>query len=450
MGGGDLNLKKSWHPQLLSNQRRVYESEQRALEERKKTQQRIQELKEERAQEELQKQIEQAGGTKRIDRVEFLYQGPTDGALGTTEELEGFLLGKRRIDNILTKNDNKQVEATAAEANFMALGNANSARDTAAKIREDPLLAIKRREQAAYEAMMNDPIKRRQLLASMGIEDAKKESRDKTKHRRHRDDREDRDRRHKRRRSEDRDRSRSRDRNGTNPERKHRSRRDDSRDRRSRRDRHDRHDENHRREDSRPRNRSRSKSPRRSRTYDEASRRRRSRSPLKRGDRSEDRHRCQSSGDGRATRDGSEPRRRRSPGEPRDDRRDSSRRESERSQGRHGGNPRANWTSHGNNPKSHGGARSRDDDKDLEEERARKLAAMQEAASELDQDRQRRLAEIEARERAELEADAQARMQDNRQGGGRAFVNGLHRKAGEMSLSDRIGRSKRGLQKDEE
>ncbi|EJT71074.1 hypothetical protein GGTG_12095 [Gaeumannomyces tritici R3-111a-1] len=448
MGGGDLNLKKSWHPQLLSNQRRVYESEQRALEERKKTQQRVQELKEERAQEELQKQIEQAGGTKRIDRVEFLYQGPTDGALGTTEELEGFLLGKRRIDNILTKNDNKQVESTAAEANFMALGNANSARDTAQKIREDPLLAIKRREQAAYESMMNDPIKRRQLLASMGIEDAKKESRDKTKHRRHREDRENgRDRRHKRRRSEDRDQSRSRDRNGANSERKHRSRRDDSRDRRSRRDRHDGHDENHRREDSRSRHRSRSRSPRRSQAH-EASRRQRSRSPLKHGDRSEDRH-PRPSRDGRAVRDGSEPRRQRSSGESHDDRRDSSRREPERNQGRYDRNSRSDWTRHNNKHKSHGGARS-GDDKAADEERARKLAAMQEAASELDQDRQRRLAKIEARERDEREADSQARMQDNRQGGGRAFVNGLHRKAGEMSLSDRIGRSKRGLQKDEE
>lgn len=45
MGSGDLNLKKSFHPSLLKNQARVYDEEQKALNERKKTQQRIQEIK---------------------------------------------------------------------------------------------------------------------------------------------------------------------------------------------------------------------------------------------------------------------------------------------------------------------------------------------------------------------------------------------------------------------
>lgn len=41
MGGNDLNLKKSWHPQLMTNQRRVYEAEQAALQERKLTEARL-------------------------------------------------------------------------------------------------------------------------------------------------------------------------------------------------------------------------------------------------------------------------------------------------------------------------------------------------------------------------------------------------------------------------
>ena len=52
--GGDLNLKKSWHPSLLSNQKRVHEAEQKALEERKRTQERVKELQHERQIEELQ------------------------------------------------------------------------------------------------------------------------------------------------------------------------------------------------------------------------------------------------------------------------------------------------------------------------------------------------------------------------------------------------------------
>ncbi len=72
---------------------------------------------------------------------------------------------------------------------------------------------------------------------------------------------------------------------------------------------------------------------------------------------------------------------------------------------------------------------------------------MQEAASDLDLDRQRRLAETEERERAARDEDERARERDSRYGG-RSFANGLHRKAGDMALSERIGRGKLGLQKD--
>ena len=41
--------------------------------------------------------------------------------------------------------------------------NANTARDTAAKIREDPLLAIRQQEQAALAAMANRPEIRKKL-----------------------------------------------------------------------------------------------------------------------------------------------------------------------------------------------------------------------------------------------------------------------------------------------
>lgn len=46
---------------------------------------------------------------------------------------------------------------------FQSLQSANTARDTASKIREDPLLAIKRQEQMQYEKMLKDPRKRREL-----------------------------------------------------------------------------------------------------------------------------------------------------------------------------------------------------------------------------------------------------------------------------------------------
>ncbi|XP_075027647.1 pre-mRNA-splicing factor CWC25 homolog isoform X2 [Calonectris borealis] len=61
MGGGDLNLKKSWHPQTLRNVEKVWKAEQKHEAERKK----IEELQEQRAPEETQRRAEHCGRTCR-------------------------------------------------------------------------------------------------------------------------------------------------------------------------------------------------------------------------------------------------------------------------------------------------------------------------------------------------------------------------------------------------
>ncbi|KAL7955351.1 pre-mRNA-splicing factor CWC25 [Trichoderma compactum] len=384
MGGGDLNLKKSFHPGLRRNQQAVYEEEQKALAERKRTQQRINEIKEERAKEEIQRQLEAAGGTKRVDRVDWLYQGPTDGQAGTTEETEAYLLGKRRIDNLIKGTDHKKLEKAAGQESFIALQNANSARDTAAKIRDDPLLAIKRQEQAAYEAMMNDPIRRRQLLSSMGIDDGKKKDRDGDGH----------GRRHRRHRSRDRDDDRT----------SRRRRRQDSRSRSPRRRHHHRDDDSEsgeRRHSYRERRRDHSKD--------------RDSAPSRRRDASQERETKSHGNDSYRNRDGSRDRR-------------------YRHSDSNGGGDHLRRRS----PANARLYKERDDPRQEEqraEEQARKLAAMQSAASELDQDRETRLAALEERERAARESDDRARER----GGDRGFVNGLHRKAMNMDNRSRRG-----------
>ncbi|KXX76665.1 Pre-mRNA-splicing factor cwc25 [Madurella mycetomatis] len=179
MGSGDLNMKKSWHPQRSGNVAATQKAEADAIAERKKLQQRLQEIEEERRKEEIQKALEAAGGKRRAERVEWMYSGPNDGQAGDAAENEAYLLGKRRIDKLLQDNEAKKLQKQPSQDALAAAPAAaiTNTRDIAAKIREDPLLAIKRQEQQAYEAMMNDPIKRRQLLASMGIDD----SHDKTK-----------------------------------------------------------------------------------------------------------------------------------------------------------------------------------------------------------------------------------------------------------------------------
>ncbi|EEA19539.1 RNA-splicing factor [Talaromyces marneffei ATCC 18224] len=395
--GGDLNLKKSWNPVLQKNQEKTWLAEKKALEERKRIDQMMRERQEERQMLEIQQLQEAAGGKKRLNRVDWMYSGPSSGQLGTTEEMEGYLLGKRRIDGLIKGSENQKLEKSAAQDSFMALQNANTARDTAAKIREDPMLAIKKQEQAAYEAMMNDPVRRRQLMQAAGKESgsAEKERRHHRHRHRHRDD-EDRRSRH---------RSRRHDYDDDDDDRKHRRRRDDSV------------------------SGSRSRSPvrqSRSRRSPSPSRHtsRRSRSP--RREHREHRERSYSP----------QPRRRdRSPRRDRD-------RDHERN------DRRQTW--HHNPRPAPPQRESQASSKSIEEERAAKLAAMQQNANDLDKVRGERLAAADAREKAEREADEAARARTSKDGGKGAFLSNINKRAGELDLSERLQRGRRNVEKEQE
>ncbi|RAO72835.1 uncharacterized protein BHQ10_008847 [Talaromyces amestolkiae] len=392
--GGDLNLKKSWNPVLQKNQERTWLAEKKALEERKRIDQMMRERQEERQMLEIQQLQEAAGGKKRLNRVDWMYSGPSSGQLGTTEEMEGYLLGKRRIDGLIKGSENQKLEKAAAEDSFMALQHANTARDTAAKIREDPMLAIKKQEQAAYEAMMNDPVRRRQLMQA-----AEKETGSAEKERRHH--------RHRHRHRDDED-KRSR----------HRSRRHDYDDDRTHR---------RRREDSVSGSRSRSPVRQsRSRRSPSPSRHasRRSRSP-----RHEHRvHRERSYSPPPRRRD-------RSPRQDRD-------RDHERN------DRRRTW--HHNSRPAPTQRETQASSKSAEEERAAKLAAMQQNANDLDQVRAGRLAAADAREKAEREADEAARARSSKEGGKGAFLSNINKRAGELDLSERLQRGRRNVEKEQE
>ncbi|MCJ1308295.1 RNA-splicing factor [Agyrium rufum] len=342
--GGDLNLKKSWHPVLMSNQRRVWEEEKKALDERKRIDLVRKERDEERQIQELQEMQEAAGGRKRVKRVDWMYSGPADGQTGTTEEMEGYLLGKRRIDGLIKGTESKGLEKGAGEESFMALQRANTIKDTSAKIREDPMLAIKKKEQAAYEAMINDPAKRRTLLKASG-QDVDSSKKDKKQHKhRHRSDK---------------------------PERRHShhsSKYDDRHSRSYREDRSSRYEDGHsrysRRRSASPSSFSKSPSP-----Y-----RRRSPSPYY--------------------------------------------------QARHRDKPRSSP------PRNN--------------DRAAKLAAMQQAASELDKDREKRMADIERRDQQDALEDDAARAK----GGKGSYITGMYNKVGEMNMGDRMRRGRAGYEKD--
>ncbi|KAG1857531.1 Pre-mRNA splicing factor-domain-containing protein [Suillus tomentosus] len=171
MGGGDLNMKKSWHPLLLKNQERVWLEEKKALEEKKKLDQLRKEKEEERQLQELQRLQEEQTGKRKTEKLEWMYATPATGINQNANDLEDYLLGKKRVDKILTADENAQLGAS--HKNFIAIQNANNVRDIAAKIREDPLLAIKQQEQAAYQALMSNPLRLREMQERNGIKPKK-------------------------------------------------------------------------------------------------------------------------------------------------------------------------------------------------------------------------------------------------------------------------------------
>ncbi|KAH7080235.1 Pre-mRNA splicing factor-domain-containing protein [Paraphoma chrysanthemicola] len=236
--GGDLNLKKSWHPHLRKNQERVWKEEKSALEERKQIEKLRKEREEERQIEELQKLQEASGGKLITKRVDWMYAGPSGDGAAVTEEREGYLLGKRRIDNLLKSDTQDLQKGAAVGIDAVGNANANTARDTHKKVLEDPLLMIQKQKMEMQLKAMKDA----QKQAKYEEKRSKEKERDrKHKHRRDRSRDRSREREHKHRSgSRDRDyrrRSRSRDREhrrrSGSQERsyRHRSREERSRDR---------------------------------------------------------------------------------------------------------------------------------------------------------------------------------------------------------------------------
>lgn len=153
---------------------------------------------------ELQRLQEEQTGKKRQEKLEWMYSTPATGSSQNQNELEDYLLGKRRVDKLLTGTDNEKVrhpfyvmfgqilkqrvpQLGAAHKSFIATQYANTARDTASKIREDPLLAIKQQEQAAYQALLSNPLRLKELQERNGVK-PKKEKKDKKEKKKHRKD----------------------------------------------------------------------------------------------------------------------------------------------------------------------------------------------------------------------------------------------------------------------
>ncbi|KAF8973644.1 Pre-mRNA splicing factor-domain-containing protein [Flammula alnicola] len=437
MGGGDLNMKKSWHPLLLKNQERVWLEEKKSLEEKKKLDQLRKEKEEERQLQELQRLQEEQTGKKRTEKLEWMYATPATGSSQNPNDLEDYLLGKKRVDKMLTADENDKVGA--AHKNFIAVQNANSVRDIASKIREDPLLAIKQQEQAAYQALLSNPLRLAKMQKELGVKPKKekkreKEERKRMKHeRRHHRDRNSRTLSPSSRRI-DRDRSPLSDDRHRLPRVRSPRYRSSSRSRSPgpsrRRDESDYHSMGSRgyyQEPEPRRGRTRSRSPRRDSRSDSEERYRTGSTSYKREDDRPSRYSPPSRhlDHGKHSRSPS-PRRRSPPPK---------RFRSERS-------PPPPRASNGLPPRSFNG--NGHSNNKAEEDRAARLAAMTSNANSVSEDRQKRLAALLEKEKAELQADERARAKSKGMSG---FLSQEQKRVfgGVGGLEDRIKRGRSGL-----
>ncbi|XP_062125668.1 pre-mRNA-splicing factor CWC25 homolog [Drosophila sulfurigaster albostrigata] len=179
MGGGDLNLKKSWHPHTMKNQERVWKAEQAKQEEQRKLDDLRKEINEERDREELRRLGENSGVLSSNNggeaKLEWMYKNNTE--LINREE---YLLG-RKIDKSFEqleaeerrqeqstlglKQSINHVEHECVPFSIREYRNLQSTEqvDMQRKTMEDPLMLIKQREMESRRKLLENPVKLKEI-----------------------------------------------------------------------------------------------------------------------------------------------------------------------------------------------------------------------------------------------------------------------------------------------
>ncbi|XP_076001931.1 pre-mRNA-splicing factor CWC25 homolog [Genypterus blacodes] len=181
MGGGDLNLKKSWHPQTMKNIERVWKAEQKFEAERKKIEELQKELKDERAREEITRFAEESGSIKKKDdRLDWMYQGPS-GQVSRDEYLLGRPIDKQITQQFEEPESGPSTETGLLPGSIFSPTTPASNLDLAAKIREDPLFEIRKREEEKKREVLTNPVKMRKIKEMLRQNLQKKDKKKKRK-----------------------------------------------------------------------------------------------------------------------------------------------------------------------------------------------------------------------------------------------------------------------------
>ncbi|XP_053673110.1 pre-mRNA-splicing factor CWC25 homolog [Anopheles nili] len=178
MGGGDLNTKKSWHPNTMKNQERVWKAEQQEAAEKRRLNELRREIDEERSREELKHMGQKSGVLPSDDgddkKLEWMYRGPSQ--LVNREE---YLLG-RTVDKTFEELDAQEKASTSTFGVAQPKNHvehecipfsirqhkdvlSNDQVDLARKLMEDPLMLIKQKQIESRQKILQNPVKLKEL-----------------------------------------------------------------------------------------------------------------------------------------------------------------------------------------------------------------------------------------------------------------------------------------------
>ena len=172
VGGGPglaFLAKKTWHTTRLDNIERVWKAEEEEKKEAQRLLEKQRQLAEERQIGEL-KQAARAAGmqVQTRERLDWMYEG----AVKSGPTVEDYAMGKAKPQDTSTTQLDQVRDSQAAGANFTT--STDAFLDQESKIRNDPMLSIKKREEEAF-----NEVAKNQFLMSQIKSEAKALKKDK-------------------------------------------------------------------------------------------------------------------------------------------------------------------------------------------------------------------------------------------------------------------------------
>lgn len=169
--------KKSWNVTNLDNVERVWIAEQAAEKEAKKLKELQKQINEERQIQELRElQVKSGQAVKTVDTtLDWMYEGP---AAQTEQTSEEYLLGKIYKPKGAGDND---VKEASKKPGSLWLNKVSTKNDVFTRLHEDPMLMMKRSEKEAHENVINNPVKMARIRQQLAQDVKEIESKKKLK-----------------------------------------------------------------------------------------------------------------------------------------------------------------------------------------------------------------------------------------------------------------------------